>query len=497
MMLDADHILTSFMNYTSAGIAILEGPDLRYVNINQILADINGYPIKYHIGKTLLEILPDAKKNLLPVMRKIMNGGKAALAREFNIILPNNPNKLVHLKDFLFPITDSHGKPIGIGAIVIDISKKMETERKVKMRTRAYIEEIEGHMITFNKLEKQKIYFENLFQASPDAIVIVDGSDTIIHVNRSFEKTFGYKKDEIIGDKVSNLIVPHGLKSESKKYSKEVAKGNAVKFESFRQTKSGDIIDVSVVASPFIWNKNQITIYSIYRDISSRKRVESELKNSQDQLRQLSAKIQLAREEERTEIAHEIHDDLGHMLTALKIEVVSLINKIPNKGEKYLKEIKSITDLIDGTTDRVRTISTKLRPGVLDVLGLIPALEWQSEEFQEKTGIKCDVVTNIKDLQLDKDVSTAIFRIFQEALTNVIRHSKATKVAVRLKKDKGDFELIISDNGIGITDEKKNDPASFGLIAMRERLYPWRGELSIKSRKSKGTTLSIMIPNNE
>ena len=133
----------------------------------------------------------------------------------------------------------------------------------------------------------------------------------------------------------------------------------------------------------------------------------------------------------------------------------------------------------------------------MDVLGLIPAIEWQSEEFQERTNIKCSVVSNIENIRLDKDVSTAVFRIFQEALTNVIRHSKSTKVRVRLKQDKDIFELIISDNGVGITEEEKNNPASFGLIAMRERLYPWRGGLSIKGTEGKGTTLSVIVPNNE
>jgi len=496
-MLDAEHILSSFMNYSYAGIAILEGPDLRYVNINQFLADLNGYPIKYHIGKTLLDVMPDAKKNLIPVMRKIMNDGKAVLGREFNIILPNNPKKLVHLKDFLFPITDNHDKPIGIGAIVLDISKKMETERKVKMRTRAYIEEIEGHKITFNKLEKQKIYFENLFQASPDAILISDGSDTIINANRSFEKTFGYTKDEIIGDKVNNLIVPHGLKGESKKYTKEVAGGKTVSFESIRRTKRGDIIDVSVVASPFSWDTNHLTVYSIYRDISSRKRVENELKESQRQLRNFSMRIQLAREEERTEVAHEIHDELGQALTALKLDIASLMKDLPDELAMYSNRAKSIIELVDITTDTVRRIATELRPGVLDVLGLIAAIEWQSEEFQEKTGIKCIVKKELEEVDLGKDASTAVFRILQEAFTNITRHSKATKVIVRLKQNKDKFELEISDNGIGITDEKKNDPVSFGLIAMRERLYPWRGELTIEGIESKGTTLCVKVPNNE
>jgi len=133
----------------------------------------------------------------------------------------------------------------------------------------------------------------------------------------------------------------------------------------------------------------------------------------------------------------------------------------------------------------------------LDVLGLIPAIEWQSEEFQAKTGIRCRLNSAIKNVKLDKDTSTAIFRIYQEALNNVTRHSKATKVMVRVKQAKNIFELIISDNGRGITEKEKNNPTSFGLMSIRERLYPWRGVLTIEGTKSKGTRLKVTVPINE
>jgi len=160
-----------------------------------------------------------------------------------------------------------------------------ELELKVKVRTRALMEEIEEHKDTLKKLKTQKIYFEGLFQASPDAIAILDTSDRIIQINKSFEKIFGFHKDKIKGFRVSELIVPYRLKGENKKYTKEVAKGKTVKFESIRQTKRGDKIDVSVVSSPIILDKNQLAVYSIYRDISSRKKALMKLQESEDRFK--------------------------------------------------------------------------------------------------------------------------------------------------------------------------------------------------------------------
>ena len=419
--LESTQIIDSLLKHTPAGIAVLEGPEFRYVSINQKLAELNGLSVKDHLGKPLKEVLPDAAEDLLPVMRKIMKTGKAVLGREFSISLPKDPDKYVHLIDYLFPIPDKHGKLMGVGAIVLDITKRKEAEKglqqlalaaatigdgititdtdgiitfanaaiekmldykrgelignhvsslyeggsanlvyqeimgtlpnrswkgelslskkngdliptletasaliedgqlqgfvctntditdlkhaedeirqyskqleeQVEMRTRALIEEIEEHEDTLKKLGTQKIHFEKLFQTSPDAIAILDKSDRVIQVNKSFEKIFGYYEDEIKGIRLNELIVPSGLKGESKKYTKEIANGRTVKFESIRQTKGGDKIDVSVVGSPIEFDKNQISVYAIYRDISSRKKALMKLQKSEDRYRSLYTK---------------------------------------------------------------------------------------------------------------------------------------------------------------------------------------------------------------
>jgi signal transduction histidine kinase len=200
------------------------------------------------------------------------------------------------------------------------------------------------------------------------------------------------------------------------------------------------------------------------------------------------------RERESTRIAREIHDELGQILTALKMDL-SWLNKRLTNGQKALREkTKSMSKLTDMIIRAVQRISTELRPGILDDLGLIPAIEWQAQEFQDRTDIKCEITIDNGEIDLDQDRSTSLFRIFQEALTNVARHANATKIKVSLKERPDKLLLKIEDNGRGITEEQISDPKSFGLIGIRERIYPWGGEVNIKGIWNEGTTVTVILP---
>jgi len=235
-------------------------------------------------------------------------------------------------------------------------------------------------------------------------------------------------------------------------------------------------------------------ILILTQDVTERKNAEEELKNSQAQLRNLVARLQSIREEERRLIAREIHDELGQSLTALKMDLYWLKNRIPKDQKSQLEKTKSMSKLIDKTIQRIKRISAELRPGLLDYLGLPAAVEWEGKEFQNRTGIKCEVNIHSEDITLDQDRSTAVFRIFQETLTNAARHANATRVKVSLKEKTGKLELQVRDNGKGITEEQISDPKSFGLIGMRERAQFLGGEVEIKGVQDKGTTVTARIP---
>jgi signal transduction histidine kinase len=171
-----------------------------------------------------------------------------------------------------------------------------------------------------------------------------------------------------------------------------------------------------------------------------------------------------------------------------------LANKLPEDQELLLTKTKSMSRLIDMTIQSVQRISSELRPGLLDDLGLSAAIEWQADEFENRTGIKCNVEVDPEEIVLDRDRSTTIFRIFQESLTNIARHANATMVNVSLKEESYTVGLKVSDNGKGITKEKISDPTSFGLIGMRERVHSFGGYLSITGTPKKGTTVKVRIP---
>jgi len=227
---------------------------------------------------------------------------------------------------------------------------------------------------------------------------------------------------------------------------------------------------------------------------AERLRAESELRESHEQLRALSFHLQHVREAERIRIAREVHDELGQVLTSLKLELTWLSGQLPPEHETFIKRVKSLAQRVDTTIQTVRRIATELRPGLLDTAGLPAALEWQAQEFQSRTGIQCVVKAAVRKTVRDQPLITALFRIFQEALTNIIRHSNATQVEVRLSEVAGQLVLWIKDNGRGISESEASSTKSLGLLGMRERVALLGGEVRLRGKPGHGTTVRVRIP---
>jgi signal transduction histidine kinase len=225
-----------------------------------------------------------------------------------------------------------------------------------------------------------------------------------------------------------------------------------------------------------------------------RRRAEEQLQQSQHRLRSLTARLESVREDERIRIAREIHDELGQALTGVKLELSLLHDQMPEGRPSLLATLESIAKLVDTTIQSVRRIATELRPVVLDQLGLIPAIEWQAREFQSRTGIQCTLDIYLRSVSLSQAGSTAMFRIFQEILTNVARHARASTVNITLQEQAGTLVLEVRDNGRGVTDAELADPKSLGLVGMRERALLLGGETTIKGTPAKGTTVKVRIP---
>ncbi len=220
----------------------------------------------------------------------------------------------------------------------------------------------------------------------------------------------------------------------------------------------------------------------------------SEKVKTQKELRDLATHLQNIREEERTRIAREIHDELGQQLTGLKMEISWLNKKIKPENIEVSNKLKDALFLIDETVKNVRRIATQLRPSMLDDLGLVSAMEWQSDEFQKRFHIKSDIETNLGNVKINAEKSTAIFRIFQESLTNVLRHSKATAVNTSLTIEDDVLVMTITDNGIGFNEKEINKKKSLGILGMKERTIMLGGSYQISSKENEGVMVLVKLP---
>jgi signal transduction histidine kinase len=230
-------------------------------------------------------------------------------------------------------------------------------------------------------------------------------------------------------------------------------------------------------------------------ELSERALTEQRLRTSEENLRALAAHLQSVREEERILIAREIHDELGQALTGLKFDIASFARGCGVDDAKTITEKTQAMSLaIDRLVNSVRRIASGLRPEVLDEIGLGAALEWQAREFQRRTGIRCIVELPAQFADPDSERSTAVFRIFQELLTNVARHANATRVEVRLQDGRQGLRLTISDNGRGIQPAEFESPTSLGFLGLRERVLAFSGTIDVKGVEGRGTTVSVTIP---
>jgi two-component system sensor histidine kinase UhpB len=239
---------------------------------------------------------------------------------------------------------------------------------------------------------------------------------------------------------------------------------------------------------------NVEAVQGIARDISDRKAAEEATARYLQQVRDLATRLESVREEERKTIAREIHDELGQALTGLKIDLSWLEDRTAQMDGEVLHRCAAMDGLLNTTIRSVQRISAELRPDILDNLGLSAAVEWQMEDFQTRTGIKCITGRLDEILDIPSAVSTAVFRVFKEALTNVARHAKARTVEVSLALTDGCLTLEVSDDGRGITGEEIRQTSSLGLLGMRERTTALHGTFSVGLREAGGTRLHVAIP---
>lgn len=363
--------------------------------------------------------------------------------------------------------------------------------------------------------KKAEDKFKGLLESAPDAMIVTDQKGCIVLANHQSELLFHYKREELMGKPVE-MLIPTEVRERHTEHRKRYFNSSNVRpmgagLELFAVRKDGSKFPVEISLSPLITSEGKLVVAAI-RDITEKKNSEhllnkfneeltkqvaektSEIHENAEQLRQLTAHLQHIREEERETMAREIHDQLGQMLTGLKMDVSWLLKEINPKDNIISFKFKSSLSLLDDIVKTVRRISTELHPGILDDLGLIAALEWQSNEFEKRSGIKVVFESPDDDINVIGSAAIGIFRIYQESLTNIARHAAASKIHALLKIEDNYLWLIITDNGKGFDTSVKSPNKSLGLIGMRERALMMDGKCEVSSAPGKGTTIKLIVP---
>ncbi len=385
--------------------------------------------------------------------------------------------------------------------------RKMLTIPRIEFETlQERIKNLNAEIVELKRVAEETrqncdIRYATIFNNSRDAIGVAKKGIHVM-VNPAYLALYGYTSErELIGKPILDLIAPAERES-ILAYVSLREKGEAVPsvYETRGLRKDGTEFVMDVHVSRY---QLQGKTYSnvIIRDITERKsaaeelaRAKDELETRNNQLRDLSIHLQNVREDERTRVAREIHDEMGQSLTAIKLELARLRKK-PPKDQKAIKEqVAYVAELVESTLQSVKRISTELRPGMLDHIGLTSAIQWQAEEFEKRNGIPCSVVFDPEEINIGQNRSTTVFRIFQETLTNIARHANASKVEALLKLQAGELLLRVNDDGKGITKQRALDAKSLGLIGMRERVHYWGGSFEIYGTPNQGTTVVVRIP---
>ncbi|HXD41467.1 MAG TPA: PAS domain S-box protein [Ramlibacter sp.] len=330
-----------------------------------------------------------------------------------------------------------------------------------------------------------------------DAIVAVDESHNILLFNPAAERMFGLAKADMIGQPLARLVPErvreaHVLHMDRFMCTRGESRAMAANVEITGLRADGTEFPIeSTISQTLIEGRPQLT--AVLRDITQRRRSEENLHEMNRQLRSLSSSLQAVREQERTRIAMELHDDLGQQLTGLKLELSWLGGRLKEGRQATPEEVGAMRRLLDTAIASVRRIATDLRPLILDDLGFGEAVAWQTAEFAKRSGLDIAIDLQAQELVKDDVVATALFRIVQESLTNVVRHAGATSVQVRLASDGSDLVLTVRDNGTGIAGGPRAG-SGIGLVSMRERATALGGQLRIVGEPGAGTTIEVTLP---
>ena len=475
----SEALLRGTFERSAVGIALtdLNG---RFVKTNNAYQKLLGYS-ETELEATTFQALihPDELGRIQELLKELLGGRREQYQLEKRCITKNGD--VIWVRSSISLIRDQQEKPQYIIAIVEDVTERKQAEEKLKLS--------ESQLAEAQRLAHIGSWSLDLSSKK------VTWSDELYRIFGVQPSEFDHRYEAVVG----------AIHPEDRDWLRSVIENSIKTHEPFsiyyRITLSTGELRILHAHGAVVTDEhgNAIRMHGAAQDVTERMQAEERLRETTEQLRALSARIHSAKEEEGTRIAREIHDELGAALTSLRWDLESFDKIISESGDqsqlKVLRErIEAMLRLTETTIGSVRRISSELRPSVLDDLGLVEAIEWQAQQFQSRTGIICRWDCSLENLDLSREQSTAIFRIFQEALTNILRHAQATSVDIIMKAEAGEFVLAIIDNGRGITENEKSGSQSLGLLGMQERAHLIGGKINITGVEGEGTVITIRVP---
>ncbi|MGZ5049672.1 MAG: PAS domain S-box protein [Methylobacter sp.] len=462
------YLMQHAIESSSNGIIItgLSDTDYGIIYANEAFSLITGYSVEEVVGQNcrIMQNGDQDQPGIIELRNALQNkrGGHAIL-RNYR-----KDKRMFWNEIFISPIHDRQGRITHYVGVLNDVTKRVEMEYA---------------------LSQSEARMRAIFDNVSDGIIIIDENGIIEKLNPSAEKLFGYTANDLVGQDI-NKLMPESERSWHTEYLKNYlntgrAKIIGTKREVSGLRQDGSVFPMELGVSEFSVDQRHFFIGTAH-DITERKEAEYAL-------RDLSGYLEAAREDERTRIAREIHDELGSLLTALKMDLSWLNKQLPEELVLCHGKIITMIRHLDDGIQTVRRIIADLRPSILDHLGLLAAIEWKLDEFREQSGIQYELTVPKDNIVMNENRDIVVFRIMQEALSNIAVHSGASKVTLDVATDANNLTMKITDNGCGMTKAQMHKPGKYGILGMHERARHFGGEVTITSQPGKGTTLVLTM----
>ena len=351
---------------------------------------------------------------------------------------------------------------------------------------------------TDRALQNVEARVSGIVESAMDPIIAVDENQRIVLFNAAAEEIFRWPRSAVLGQSL-DMLLPERFRPQHRDHIERFGRTGVTSRRMGGQTvlmalrANGEEFPIEASISHHSEDRRKFFTV-ILRDVTERIRAEEALRRSRQELQELAAEAQMAREQEKSRVARELHDELAQALTGLKMDVAWIAERFPDTDDAVGKKLQRVEILLDQAVAATRRIAADLRPLILDDLGLVPAVEWLVQNFIQKTGVPCELAVDDPELELENIHATAVFRILQESLTNVAKHAQASRVRVRIEHADGNIVFSVRDNGVGFSPQSPRLPHSLGLAGVRERSQLLGGELCIVSAPGEGATIEVRLP---